>query len=76
MLVLTRKPGEQVAIGSDLTVTVVSVFGKKVRLAFTVPDDVRILRSELACWLKPQEASAVPKVGTPAGRKSVAHLKG
>ena len=49
MLVLSRKPGEKVIIGNGITVTVVSVLGNKVRLAFDAPDQVRILRAELAC---------------------------
>jgi carbon storage regulator len=47
MLVLTRKPGEQFVIGGGITVTVVSVLGNKVRLAFDAPAQVRILRGEL-----------------------------
>jgi carbon storage regulator CsrA len=50
MLVLSRKLGEKVVIGGGITVTVVEVKGNRVRLAFNAPDDVRILRAELACW--------------------------
>jgi carbon storage regulator len=50
MLVLSRKAGEKVVIGNSITVTVVSVTGNKVRLAFDAPDQVRILRAELAGW--------------------------
>ncbi len=50
MLVLTRKPGEKVVIGDDITLTVVAVQGNRVRLALDAPDQVRILRAELACW--------------------------
>ena len=49
MLVLSRKPGEQVVLGNDITLTVVEVRGGRVRLAFDAPDHVRILRAELAC---------------------------
>jgi carbon storage regulator len=48
MLVLSRKPGEQVVIGTGITLTVVEVRGNRVRLAFDAPDQVRILRAELA----------------------------
>jgi carbon storage regulator len=48
MLVLTRKPGEKVLIGDGIGVTVAEVKGNKVRLAFEAPDDVLILRAELA----------------------------
>jgi carbon storage regulator len=50
MLVLSRKPGEQVVIGNSITLTVVEVRGNRVRLAFVAPDQVRILRAEIACW--------------------------
>lgn len=50
MLVLSRKPGEKVVIGNGITLTVVEVKGNRVRLAFDAPDQVRILRGELACW--------------------------
>jgi carbon storage regulator len=50
MLVLSRKPGEKVVIDGGIKVTVVEVKGNRVRLAFEAPDQVRILRAELACW--------------------------
>jgi carbon storage regulator CsrA len=48
MLVLTRKPGEKVVTSNGISVTVAEVKGNRVRLAFVAPDDVRILRAELA----------------------------
>ena len=51
MLVLTRRLGEKVVIGNGITVTVVEVHGNRVRLAFNAPDQVPILRAELAGWL-------------------------
>ena len=50
MLALSRKPGEKVVIGNGITLTVVEVEGNRVRLGFDAPDQVRILRAELACW--------------------------
>ena len=50
MLALSRKPGEKVVIGNGITLTVVEVRGDRVRLAFHAPEEVRILRGELACW--------------------------
>ena len=49
MLVLSRKPGEQIVLGDGVTLTVVEVRGDRVRLAIDAPDQVRILRAELAC---------------------------
>ena len=47
MLILQRKPGESLVIGGDISITVVSVEGGRVRLAISAPQDVPILRSEL-----------------------------
>jgi carbon storage regulator CsrA len=58
MLVLTRKPGEQVVIpGIDLTVTVIAVHGREVRLGFTAPAVTVALRAELAAPGPEGEAS-------------------
>jgi carbon storage regulator len=48
MLVLSRKCGEQIIIpGSAVTITVVAIEGRQVRLGFAAPEDVTVLRAEL-----------------------------
>lgn len=47
MLVLTRKPMQQVHIGDNITITVVKVDRNSVRVSIEAPRDVRILRGEL-----------------------------
>lgn len=47
MLVLSRKLGEKVIIGDNITITVLETNGNRVRLGITAPNDVRVLRSEL-----------------------------
>lgn len=47
MLILTRKVGEIIHIGDDITVIVKSVSGKTVRLGVVAPADVAIYREEL-----------------------------
>ena len=47
MLILQRRAGESLVIGENITVSVVSVDGLRVRLAISAPEDVSILRSEL-----------------------------
>ena len=63
MLTLSRKPGEKVIIGDGITLTVVEVRGNRVRLAFDAPDQVRILRAELAC--RPGEPLDADPDGSP-----------
>jgi carbon storage regulator len=46
-LVLTRRAGQTVHIGGDITVTVIGIDGGQVRLAFSAPPNVRIDRSEV-----------------------------
>jgi carbon storage regulator CsrA len=48
MLVLTRKTQEQIQIGHSIKVTVVRIKGRSVRLGIEAPDNVRIVRGELA----------------------------
>lgn len=47
MLVLTRKLGEAIQIGSDITVRVTRLDGGSVRLAIQAPASVRIFREEV-----------------------------
>jgi carbon storage regulator CsrA len=58
MLVLTRKLGEKVVIGNNITVTILSVDGGRVRVGIDAPDDIRILRGELAFWMEPDPVRA------------------
>jgi len=48
MLVLSRKPGERIVVPNcGLTLTVVSVQGKTVRLGIAAPDSVEVYREEV-----------------------------
>lgn len=47
MLVLTRKQGEKILIGDNVTVTVLAVHGNHIRLGFEAPMQVNIKRGEL-----------------------------
>jgi len=47
MLVLTRRVGESIRIGDDITVTLVQIGPGKVRLGIEAAPDVVILREEL-----------------------------
>ena len=47
MLVLSRKPGQKVHVGSDITVAILAVSGKRVRIGLTAPAQIRIAREEL-----------------------------
>lgn len=48
MLVLSRKTGERIHIGDNITIEVRRVAGNRVTLALDAPRSLRILRGELA----------------------------
>ncbi len=62
MLVLTRKPRQQIMIGDDIIVHVVEVQGDNVRIAIDAPRDVKIYRGEIyrAIQEENQKAAAQP----------------
>ena len=47
MLILTRRVGETVMIGDDVTVTVLGVKGNQVRLGVSAPRNVAVHRQEI-----------------------------
>jgi carbon storage regulator CsrA len=63
MLVITRRMNESLAVGDDVTLTVVEVRGDKVRLAVSRPEDVPVHRKEVYDALYPAE----PPPRTPEG---------
>ena len=51
MLVLSRRVGESIVIGEDITITVIEVRGDVVRLGVDAPRSVRVHRAELLAQL-------------------------
>ena len=71
MLILTRRAGETVMIGSDITITVLGVKGNQVRIGINAPRDVAVHREEIyerikneqgADAAKPKDAAEAPEV--------------
>ena len=56
MLILTRRVGETVMIGNDVTVTVLGVKGNQVRVGVNAPRDVAVHREEIFERIKREEA--------------------
>jgi len=54
MLVLTRKTGEAIQIGDDVTIEVLEMRGGRVRLGISAPNDVSVNRSELLLDVNPE----------------------
>lgn len=47
MLILTRRVGETLMVGDDVTVTVLGVKGNQVRIGVNAPKDVAVHREEI-----------------------------
>ena len=47
MLILTRRAGENVMIGDDVTITVLELKGNQVRIGISAPRNVAVYREEL-----------------------------
>lgn len=48
MLILTRRIGESLQIGDDITLTVLAVKGNQVRIGVVAPKDVAVHREEVS----------------------------
>jgi len=65
MLILTRRVGETVMIGNEVTVTVLGVKGNQVRIGVNAPKDVAVHREEIYERIKREEDQA-GRSGAPA----------
>lgn len=59
MLVLTRRAGESIVIGNDVTVTVLEVRGDQIRIGIDAPRDVQIHREEVYVQVQQENRGAV-----------------
>ena len=57
MLILTRRAGESLRIADGIVVTIVETKGNQVRVGIEAPQDVTVLREELAERQEPSDAA-------------------
>lgn len=68
MLILTRRVGEAVMIGDDITVSVEEVKGNQVRLGIDAPADMAVHREEISDRIRQGSEPQATRRGEPRRR--------
>jgi len=58
MLVLTRKAGESIVIGSQIRITVLEMQGRQIRLGIEAPSEIPVHRGEVYERIKEENEQA------------------
>ncbi|HHX83127.1 MAG TPA: carbon storage regulator CsrA [Pseudomonadaceae bacterium] len=64
MLILTRRVGETLMVGDDVTVTVLGVKGNQVRIGVNAPKDVAVHREEIYDRIRKENEGGTTEDGT------------
>ena len=76
MLILTRRVGETVMIGNDVTVTILGVKGNQVRVGVNAPRDVAVHREEIFERIKREEQDGGGAAATASARTAAPRSNG
>ena len=64
MLILTRKLGESIKIGQDITVTILEMKGNQLRIGIEAPRDISVHREEVYHMIQEHNIQALQIEGT------------
>jgi carbon storage regulator len=70
VLVLGRRPGENIRIGDDIKVIVLEVRGQQIKLGIEAPLEIQVHREEI--WERIQRQNRRAAAASPAGLRAVA----
>ena len=59
MLVLSRKVGESVVVGSNVVIKVMEISGTRVKIGVEAPEEINVHRSEVWVQMHPDQAHLV-----------------
>ena len=75
MLILTRKAGQTIKIGDDVSISVVEIRGNQVRLGINAPRSVTVHREEVYDVIKEQQQAAQVQPADTALLKDLWHSR-
>jgi carbon storage regulator len=58
MLIITRKPGEKIMLGDDVTIEIIEVSGSSVRIGIAAPRSLPVYREEIWSSVKEENTAA------------------
>lgn len=70
MLILTRKVGEALMIGDNISVTVLGVKGNQARIGINAPEDIKVYREEIYKRIQSKDEAENDKVKLPSRRNN------
>ena len=63
MLILSRRSGESIIVDEKVTLTVLSIKGRQVRIGIDAPDDISVHREEIYQKIKAGESTGLRSAG-------------
>jgi carbon storage regulator len=68
MLIITRRAGQKVMLGDDITIEVMEVVGNSVRLGVAAPKSLPVYREEIWAAVKEENQAAAKAEANPLPR--------